>query len=79
MTKFKQKKVCRICTYPIVFHKDAYYKPGTKRDSSGELIKYPLNIHYVDCANQAYMNGLDLWEVSRRPLSKLTQMRLAFR
>lgn len=79
MTKFKTKKICRVCTYPIVFYKDAYWKPSTKKDKNGELIKYPLNIHYVHCATQAYMNGLDLWEVSRRPLSKLTQMRLAFR
>ena len=49
--KFKNKKVCRVCLYPIVFYKDAYYKKGANGQS------YPLNIHYVDCANKVFVEG----------------------
>ena len=71
--KFKNKKVCRVCLYPIVFYKDAYYKKGANGQS------YPLNIHYVDCANKVFVEGLNAWEVSSRELSKVQQMRLVFR
>ena len=49
MDKFTNKKLCRVCLYPIVFKKDAYWKPA----SNGKT--YPLNIHYKDCAPKVYL------------------------
>ena len=37
MDKFKTKKLCTVCMYPIVFKKDAYWKPA----NNGKT--YPLN------------------------------------
>ena len=73
MDKFNNKKVCRVCMYPIVFKKDAYWKPA----KNGRT--YPLNIHYKDCATKVFLNGENAWEVSKQNLNKIDQLKLIFR
>ena len=73
MDKFKTKKLCTVCMYPILFKKDAYWKPA----SNGKT--YPLNIHYGECSTKVYLNGENAWEVSKRNVSKVQQLKLMFR
>ena len=69
MDKFNNKKLCRVCLYPIVFKKDAYWKPA----SNGKT--YPLNIHYKDCAPKVYLNGENAWDVSKRELTRIDKIK----
>ena len=73
MDKFNNKKTCNVCMLPIVFKKDAYWKPASNGKS------YPLNIHYGACSTKVYLNGENAWEVSKRKPNKIEQLKLLFR
>lgn len=69
-------KVCTYCKYSIVHKGETYWKAGTKRDSNGELIRYPLNLHYK-CGTELYNRGENLWEWSKKDLSGKSMKQLA--
>ena len=73
MDKFNKKKLCTVCMYPIVFKKDAYWKPA----ANGKT--YPLNIHYKDCATKVYINGENAWAESKRNVTKVQQLNIMYR
>ena len=75
--KFKNRKVCRVCYKPIVFYKDAWWKDnGVTRDNHGELVKYPLNIHYHGCRHTVELSSEDVWTWHNKSSNPYKQLNL---
>jgi hypothetical protein len=61
LRKFKVKKLCRVCTYPIVFVDDAWFFDN----------KYLLNIHNGACRVSVEMSGQNPYSVHHRELTNI--------